>query len=97
MSIFDSLNNRDLEIWLKGIRGYIIMSRKYAYNLLKFQFTELLLDSLIALNMIFMSLNGIVDSDMIKNVEYTVSSILLVEVILKIYAYNPGNNFFFMR
>ena len=59
--ITESLNSKDLEIWIRGFYGYITIIRKHVYNLLHLRFTEMLFDFVIGINVVFMSLVGIID------------------------------------
>jgi hypothetical protein len=92
MVVIDSLNRKDLEIWLLGFRGYITVGRKHIYYWLNHRLTKLFFDGVVCINMVFLALDGIVSEAIISKVSDVITVVLLAEILLKIFAFNPSTD-----
>lgn len=95
--IFRSLNSKDVEIWLTTLSGVLRLLRKYAYYLINFQLSKLFFDFIILMNTIFLSLQGIIDRNIIDKVEDTATIILSIEIILQMFVYKPSTNLHYIK
>ncbi|CAD8123231.1 unnamed protein product [Paramecium sonneborni] len=82
-SILISMNKVDFVIWVRGIFGKILILRKYVSRIISSKITEIALDLLIFINFTFLSLQGIVDSQIISQVEDITTIILSIETFIR--------------
>ncbi|CAD8198931.1 unnamed protein product [Paramecium pentaurelia] len=78
------LNKIDIIIWINGIKGLYIMSQKYAYLIATSRFSQFFFDLVILNNFTFLSLQGIVDINIISTVEDISTIFLCFELVMRL-------------
>lgn len=73
------------------------MVRKHIYYFVNAKPVKFFFDFAVLINMIFLSLDGIIDDFSIQIVTSVVSVLLLIEIILKIFAFNPSIHIKYFR
>ncbi|CAD8120846.1 unnamed protein product [Paramecium sonneborni] len=81
------LNKADFIIWMKGIKGFYIMSQKYAYLTVTSRFSQFFFDLVILNNFTFLSLQGIVDINIISVVEDISTMFLCCELMMRFFGF----------
>ncbi|CAK56635.1 unnamed protein product (macronuclear) [Paramecium tetraurelia] len=81
--VLSMLNKVDIIIWINGIRGIYIMSQKYAFIIVTSRFSQFFFDLVILNNFTFLSLQGIVDINIISTVEDISTIFLCFELMMR--------------
>ncbi|CAD8187083.1 unnamed protein product [Paramecium octaurelia] len=81
--VLQLLNKVDIIIWINGVTGLYIMSQKYAYIIATSRFSQFFFDLVILNNFTFLSLQGIVDINIISKVEDISTIFLCFELVMR--------------
>ncbi|CAD8111377.1 unnamed protein product [Paramecium primaurelia] len=82
------LNYQDKKIWLRGISGKIKIAQKYCYMVVSSKFSELFFDLIILFNFVFLSLQGILNPELISQIEDITTICLCIEIVMKLFSFN---------
>ncbi|CAD8096268.1 unnamed protein product [Paramecium sonneborni] len=82
--IFAQLNQRDILIWMKGLKGKIQNFTKYANIIITSSISRVCFDLVIFINFTFLSLWNIADSNTIHQIENVSTVLLSIELFLRV-------------
>lgn len=77
------MNRYDLVIWLAGLWGRFLVFRKYITIALRTPALEILFDFCILINIILLSLDGIIIDSTINQVDRITTFVLIIELTMK--------------
>ncbi|CAD8095957.1 unnamed protein product [Paramecium sonneborni] len=82
--IFTQLNQKDIMIWMKGLKGKILNFTKYSNIIITSSTSRVCFDLVIFINFTFLSLWNIADSKTIHQIENVSTILLSIELFLRI-------------
>lgn len=82
--IFKSLNRIDKIVWIRGITGFLKVCRKYVIMAMRLKGVEFFFDLCILLNIIILSLDGVISGYLLLYVNDLITILLGIELLMKL-------------